>query len=162
MMMLVQEASYIQSKIDETYALAYKKLQRANITLGVNPEVASTIPVDNSVSIDYRSVMGVEIPTVSLAKSKLKVGYSLSSTNSIMDETVRCFNEVKRLTAQLAQIENSVYRLAVAIKKAQKRANALKNIVIPQLTETIKYITEALEEKEREDLSRQKSIKRRL
>ena len=132
------------------------------MTLGVNPEIASTIPVENGIEIDYRSVMGVEIPTVRLAESKLKMGYSLSDSNPMLDETVRCFNEVKKLTAQLAEVENSVYRLAVAIKKAQKRANALKNIVIPQLTDTIKFITEALEEKEREDLSRQKSIKRRL
>ena len=40
------------------------------------------------------------------------------------------------------------------------RANALDNIMIPQFTATIKYITEALEEKEREDFSRLKVIKR--
>ena len=64
------------------------------------------------------------------------------------------------MTAELAEIENRVYRLADAIKKTQKRANALDNIMIPQFTATIKYITEALEEKEREDFSRLKVIKR--
>ena len=38
----------------------------------------------------------------------------------------------KSLTVVLAEIENSIYRLAVAIKKTQKRANALKNIIIPK------------------------------
>ena len=61
----------------------------------------------------------------------------------------------------LAEIENSIYRLAQAIKKAQKRANALKNIVIPGFDETIRVITEALEEKEREEFVRLKVIKRR-
>ena len=46
------------------------------------------------------------------------------------------------------------------IKKTQKRANALKNIVIPRFTESIKFITEALEEKEREEFARMKVIKR--
>ena len=77
----------------------------------------------------------------------------------MLDNAYLKFNEVKNLTAQLAEIENSVYRLANAIKKTQKRANALKNIVIPNFTETVKFITEALEEKEREDFSRMKVIK---
>ena len=60
----------------------------------------------------------------------------------------------------LAAIENSVYRLANEIKKTQRRANALSNIIIPQFEETIKMITEALEEKEREEFSRLKVIKK--
>lgn len=56
-------------------------------------------------------------------------------------------------------MENSVYRLADAIKKTQKRANALKNIMIPRFTATVKFITEALEEKDREEFSRMKVIK---
>ena len=59
----------------------------------------------------------------------------------------------------LAEIENSVYRLSTAIRKTQKRANALKNILIPMYKEQVRYITSALEEKEREEFSRQKIIK---
>lgn len=61
---------------------------------------------------------------------------------------------------QLAEVETSIYRLADAIKKTQKRANALENIVIPGLDETIRFITDALEEKEREEFARLKVIKR--
>ena len=66
---------------------------------------------------------------------------------------------VKELTVVLAEVENSVYRLANTIRKTQKRANALKNISIPRFEETIKFISESLEEKEREEFSRQKVIK---
>ena len=52
-----------------------------------------------------------------------------------------------------------LYRLANTIRKTQKRANALKNISIPRFEETIKFISESLEEKEREEFSRQKVIK---
>ena len=61
--------------------------------------------------------------------------------------------------SEIAEVDNSVYRLANAIRKTQKRANALKNIVIPELEETIKFISESLEEKEREEFSRLKVIK---
>ena len=65
----------------------------------------------------------------------------------------------KKMTVKLAETEASIYRLADAVKKTQKRANALNNIMIPQFTGTIKYISEALEEKEREDFTRLKAVK---
>ncbi len=76
-----------------------------------------------------------------------------------MDYAYECFYRVKELTVVLAEVENSVYRLANTIRKTQKRANALKNISIPRFEETIKFISESLEEKEREEFSRQKVIK---
>ena len=51
------------------------------------------------------------------------------------------------------------YRLATAIKKAQRRANALQNILIPRYENMVKYIVDSLEEKEREEFSRLKVIK---
>lgn len=57
------------------------------------------------------------------------------------------------LTVKAAAVENSVYRLAYAIKQAKKRANALRNIVIPQLEETVRYIASYLEEKERDEFT---------
>ena len=77
-----------------------------------------------------------------------------------MDEARIAFTKVKELTLQLSMVENSAYRLAVAIKKTQKRANALKNITIPHYVQLSKDISEALEEKEREEFTRLKVIKR--
>ena len=57
-------------------------------------------------------------------------------------------------------VENSAYRLAHNIKKTQKRANALQNITIPAYQELTTTISNALEEKEREEFTRLKVIKR--
>ena len=76
-----------------------------------------------------------------------------------MDYAYVCFSEVKELTVKLAEVENSVYRLANAIRQTQTRANALKNISIPNFQKTVKLISESLEEKERESFSTQKVIK---
>ena len=160
MMALIDRASAIQDKIDLTYAQAYKALQTANISLGICQEISRTVPLDDSLRVAYRSVMGVEIPMVSLEeKGDTNIPYGLSNTNSMMDRAYERFNEVKRLTAELAEVENSVYRLADAIKKTQKRANALKNIMIPRFEATVKFISDALEEKDREEFSRLKVIK---
>lgn len=161
MMTLIDAATEIQTKIDITYSKAYLALQHANITLGYIDDIARSIPEDDSLQLSYRSVMGVEIPIVTIDETdkNIPLRYGLGATNATFDEAYVCFREVKRLTAHLAEIENSVYRLADAIKKTQKRANALKNIMIPKFEETVKFISDALEEKEREEFSRMKVIK---
>lgn len=158
-MAMIDSANEIQKQIDTTYAEAYRALQFANVTLGICDRAAQSVPIENGVSISFRSVMGVEIPMVSFDPMPVRNYYGFQSTNAMLDEAFMKFDSVKKLTVKLAEIENSVYRLADAIKKTQKRANALKNIVIPRFTESIKFITEALEEKEREEFARMKVIK---
>lgn len=160
MMMLIDRANEIQGKIDSAFNDAYLALQKANITLGFCEEVSLSTPIDDSLKLDYRSVMGVEIPILSIDKSeKNELHYGLASSNSALDEAQMKFMHVKELTVELAEIENSVYRLADSIKKTQKRANALKNIMIPKFENAVKTITDALDEKEREEFSRLKVIK---
>ena len=69
------------------------------------------------------------------------------------------FDISQELTAELAEVENSIYKLASAIKKTQKRANALENIIIPNYQNLSKQIVSVLEEKEREEFTRMKVIK---
>ncbi len=160
MMALIDDAKAIRGEIEETYKEAYLALQNANITLGICENAAKAVPVETGVHITYRSVMGVEIPKVKLHPNPIKPYYGFQSTNAALDNAYVQFQKVKQLTATLAEIENSVYRLANAIKKTQKRANALKNIIIPRFEADSKFIADALEEKEREDFSRLKIIKK--
>lgn len=159
MMTLIDAANQLRGEIDSTYMKAYLALQNANITLGFCDDVSKSIPVERGLDVRFRSVMGVEIPIVTLPEQPAHMYYGFSDTNSQLDEAYIHFHAVKMLTARLAEIENSVYRLANAIKKTQRRANALKNIIIPRFESTSRYITNALEEKEREEFSRLKVIK---
>lgn len=161
-MMLLDQAGKIQTKIDATFQEAYDALQLANITMGNTGELVSTIPFDDGLTVAYRSVMGVELPMVDWVEHKLELmPYGLHTSNVSMDDAYLKFVDVKRMSAELAEIENSVFRLSDAIKKTARRANALKNIMIPQFQKDIKFINEVLEEKEREEFSRMKIIKRK-
>ena len=160
LMTLIDTAKRLRGQISSTYNTAYFALQRANITLGVIQDIGRSVPVEDGLDIQYRSVMGVELPTVKLdAAPEPEFCYGFAGSNSQLDYAYLCFHKVKLMTAQLAEIENSIYRLANAIKKTQSRANALKNIIIPNFEYSSKFITDALEEKEREEFSRLKVIK---
>lgn len=159
MVALIDKSKVVRDNIEQTYEKAYLALQKANMTLGSVSTLMQFVPEETELQLSFRSVMGVELPTVSLPERKLVPQYDVAMTNSYLDRAVICFNETKYMTVALAEIENSIYRLAVAIKKTQKRANALKNIIIPKYEAQLSFITNSLEEKEREEFSRQKVIK---
>lgn len=161
-MSLVERANVIQQKVKTQFENAYDTLQVANITLGVNnvSDVALSIPKQEEFKILYRSVMGVEIPMVVYDRDKNRnPNYSFFRTNSALDNAVNTLEDLKYLIYELAEIENAVYKISLEIKKTVKRANALEKIQIPRYEEAVKYISEVLEEKEREDFFRLKKVK---
>lgn len=162
LMELIEEASDIQKEIDTTFTSAYQALQKANIQMGIHEVegISQKIPLEESIFIKRRSVMGTEIPKVEYEQQELKPHYAFWGTKMALDEACEKFQKVKELTIQLAQIETSAYRLAYNIKKTQKRANALQNITIPHYEGLAKSIQESLEEKEREEFTRLKVIKK--
>ena len=162
LMSLIDEAKGIQPEIDSTFRAAYAALQRANIELGINyvQEIGLSVPVDQDVRIKARSIMGTEIPLVQHEERPMGLAYGLNNTTETLDEARYHFEKVKELTIKLSMVENSAYRLANSIRKTQKRANALKNITIPRYRELTRSISNALEEKEREEFTRLKVIKR--
>ena len=148
----------IRAELNEAFSKAYEALQEANMTLGQNEVFRIAMSRDTAdMTVLTRSVMGVEIPDVKCGD--IRPDYGLSTTNPLLDEAFIRFGKVRELAARAAAIENSVERLAKAVKQSRKRANALKNIVIPDLEESIKYVTDYLAEKEREEFTTLKVIK---
>ncbi len=163
LMELIDQARTIQEEIDSTFTHAYQCLQRANIENGINTvsQIAYTVPIEDSIVIQTRSVMGTEIPHVKYTPRTPVPTYAFSTTKESVDQALEAFRKVKDLTVKLSMVENAAYRLASNIKKTQKRANALQNITIPMYSKLVYSISNALEEKEREEFTRLKVIKRR-
>ena len=161
LMGLIDQARDIQSEIDSTFTAAYQALQKANIQLGIHAvqDIAASVPEDNSIRIKTRSIMGTEIPLVQAESDRLQLTYGFFSTTESLDQARMHFEKVKELTIRLSMVENSAYRLASSIRKTQKRANALKNITIPTYQNLVSTISNALEEKDREEFTRLKVIK---
>ena len=156
-------AKDIQKKIDGTFNDAYLALQKANIELGMNnvERISHGVMQEDSVKIRIKSVMGVELPVVTYGGNVKNVpDYGFENTSSSLDSAVFAFNAVKDLIVSLSMVENSAYRLALAIKKTQRRANALKNVTIPKYKNLVKEITEYLEEHDRDEFTRLKIAKK--
>ncbi|MCL2058501.1 MAG: V-type ATP synthase subunit D [Oscillospiraceae bacterium] len=158
----IGRAEDIQARIAETFSSAYQELQNANISLGIDfvERVGYAIPEITRLRVRFKSVMGVEIPRVTLSQDGDDAfHYAFTNTNYSFDQAYIHFNRVRDLIVEMAEVESAVYRLSVNVKKAQKRANALKSIVIPRLTELVSDMENTLDEKEREESSRLHVIK---
>lgn len=163
LMSYVDLSKELQQRINVTFTEAYDALRNANITMGIREveDIASTIPEATDYKVIFKSVMGVEVPVIKFEEKDIVPKYTFYKTNSAMDIAYEKFNQIKYLIYTLAQVENAVYKLAIEVKKTQKRANALENIQIPRFKAIIKDISSVLEEKEREDFFRLKVVKKK-
>ncbi|MDF2523630.1 MAG: V-type synthase subunit [Clostridiales bacterium] len=163
MMSFIDKAEEMQNRVAIVFKEAYAALKTANITMGIiNVEqISQSVPEVEDFNILVKSIMGVEIPEIQHQKEEIEHYYSFYHTNTALDVAFKKFHEVKELLFELSEIEDSVYKLAMEVKRTQKRANALQNIQIPKYKGIVKSITDVLEEKEREDFFRLKVVKKK-
>jgi V/A-type H+-transporting ATPase subunit D len=115
-----------------------------------------------TVDISGKNIMGVPVPVIEkkrVSKSMLERGYGIISTSSRIDETAERFEAELDLLIELAETETAMRRLGSEIQMNRRRVNALEQILIPELKSQAKYIKNAIEEREREDLFRLKKVK---
>jgi V/A-type H+-transporting ATPase subunit D len=156
----VQEVREVQDSIRSIFGEAYFSLQMANIAMGIDSveKIALGVPEETRFVVRLRSVMGIDVPEVDRIEPNLSPIYSMGSgamgASSVLDDAYVNARRVVALIARLAEIETSVYRLAVQIRKTLRRVNALEKVFIPRSEEQIKLIAAVLDENEREDLTR--------
>ena len=115
-----------------------------------------------TVDITGKNIMGVPVPVIEkkrVSKSMLERGYGIISTSGRIDETAERFEAELDLLIELAETETAMRRLGAEIQMNRRRVNALEQILIPELKNQAKYIKNAIEEREREDLFRLKKVK---
>ena len=103
-----------------------------------------------SLTCSKRKVMGIDVPSMQVVDSGGELyPYSFLTVTPKLDDSLRGLNGVLLRLVELAETEKTCNMLAEEIEKNKRRVNALENIMIPQLTETIRYIKMKLDESER-------------
>ena len=107
------------------------------------------------------NIMGVVVPEFSFTENRSanRFPYAFTAVTSEADYSVELVGKVLVNLIKLAEIEKSVTMLADEIEKGKRRVNALEYVMIPDLEETIKYITMKLEENERSSRTRLMKVK---
>ena len=153
-----------ERRLNAAVAPAHEALRDAVLDVGSAGVDRATLAVvyEHQIELSQQNLMGIRLPTVTALPAELSVQFGIGGTSAQTDTAMRRFIEVLPLLAELAELENSVIRLARELRKTQRRCNALSKVFIPDYSETIDYILSNLEERERESFIIQKMIKDRL
>ncbi len=112
--------------------------------------------------IGRQNIMSVIVPTITSGQTeedKNVYSYGFANTSGQLDDAISILSGVLSKMLELSEVEKTCQLMAVEIEKTRRRVNALEHIMIPQMTEAIKYITMKLEENERGNITRLMKIK---
>jgi V/A-type H+-transporting ATPase subunit D len=112
-----------------------------------------------TMEVSTASVMNLRLPKFDISSEGSVYSYGFAETSADLDSALGAYSELLPEMLRLSQIERSVELLATEIEVTRRRVNALEYILIPNLQDTIKYITMRLDEMERSNLSRLMRIK---
>ena len=147
-----------------------KELSSALTTFIVAKAVSDDAVVQEAVAMpsktlklemDSQNVMSVVVPVIKVQQSSSqdKYPYSFSSVTAELDSSIEVMGGLLESMVKLAEIEKTCNMLAIEIEKNRRRVNALEYVMIPQLQETIKFITMKLDENERSNIVRLVKVK---
>lgn len=85
--------------------------------------------------------------------------YGPAHTPSDLDAAIKTLSTALPNLLRLAELEKAAELLAVELERTRRRVNALEHILIPQLEQSIKFITMKLDEAERANITRLMKIK---
>ncbi|MDD5062498.1 MAG: V-type ATP synthase subunit D [Candidatus Marinimicrobia bacterium] len=164
LMPLVNETITAHDRMDTALREAYNALQNAIISSGKNTvkSMARAVRIESDIQIHALRVMGVVIPKIEVKVHDDAPYYSAGNSSFWLDESILRFKQILEAMGRFAELRVSLLRLAREVRKTQRRVNALEKIAIPDYQETIKFITDSLEENERGALTSLKFIKERL
>ncbi|WP_136479533.1 V-type ATP synthase subunit D [Acetivibrio thermocellus] len=162
---LVRKNKELREKVEEMLMKAHQDFLIARAVMSSEGLEAALMLPKQSISLDVSSqnIMSVEVPVLKFTTSSSDESdiypYGFASTSGELDGAILTLSKVLPYMLELAQMEKSSQLLAQEIEKTRRRVNALEYVMIPQLTETIKYISMKLDENERGNITRLMKVK---
>lgn len=162
---MVKRNKALRDEVEKELLAALKNFVMARAVMtGESLEASLMYPVGRfDVEVGKKNIMSVIVPTIKAVQAKGDEGaalpYGFAATSGELDNAISILSGMMPKLMELAEVEKSCQLMAAEIEKTRRRVNALEHIMIPQMTDKIKYITMKLDENERGNLTRLMKIK---
>lgn len=163
-MEMAEDAKGFQGEMSELFTKAQRELDRAVAFEGSGRLESVSLAVNQfpSVEITSRNIMGVQVPEIeseNFVRNMDDRGLSLLSSTARIDEAIDAFEKLLEKVVEFAETETALIKLLEEIDSTRRRVNALEEKVIPEMKNSLNYVSQALEESAREETFRMKKIK---
>jgi V/A-type H+-transporting ATPase subunit D len=163
-MEIIGDAQDTNQELANIYSEARLKLMLAKVYDGEDTLLANTLNVQNEPEIraETQNIMGVVVPEIESEKVRRTVTereYGLTTSTSRIDAVADRYEQLIEKIIEAAETQTKVLKLLDEIEKTKRRVNALEHKTIPEMKEDLDYVSQTLEESEREETFRMKKVK---
>ena len=162
---VVRENRALRAKVEAALMEAHGSFTVASALMSTEMLKQSLMYPKQSVELtmDFQNIMSVNVPEYHFKTKTEDAGdvypYGFAATSGALDDAVDALSGVFRDMLRLAEVEKTSQLLAEEIEKTRRRVNALEYVKIPQMEESIKYISMKLDENERASTIRLMKVK---
>lgn len=162
---VVRENRALRRRVEEALMQAHGSFTVASALMSTEMLEQSLMYPKQSVELEmtFQNIMSVDVPEYHFKTRSQDPGevypYGFAQTSGELDDAVDAMSQVFQDMLKLAEIEKTSQLLAEEIEKTRRRVNALEYVKIPQMEESIKYITMKLDENERANTIRLMKVK---
>ena len=162
---VVRENRALRKRVEEGLMRAHGSFTVAAAIMSPEMLEQSLLYPKQSVELEmtFENIMSVDVPKYHFHTNSREAGeiypYAFAQTSGELDDAVDAMSQVFQDMLRLAEVEKTSQLLAEEIEKTRRRVNALEYVKIPQMQESIKYITMKLDENERANTIRLMKVK---
>jgi V/A-type H+-transporting ATPase subunit D len=158
---IIEETKRLRTEADGESLSVYQSWAVAEGTLG-SAALAGLFRMPGAatnIRSKTKTIMSLKVPVFEVEIVGDPFEYGTARSSMLLDRCVQNYRRLLDTLLKLAELEKTSILLAEEIEKTRRRVNALEYILIPNITETIKYITMKLAEMERSNLTRVMKVK---
>lgn len=163
-MQVIGDARDVNEDLSQLYVEAQEKLKLAKVYDGEDNVKANALNLKNEPELQttQQNIMGVVVPeieSIKIQKHILDREYGITSSSSRIDSTAEKHEKLVEKIVEAAETQTKILKLLDEIEKTKRRVNALEHKTIPEMNDALEYVSQTLEENEREETFRMKKIK---
>jgi len=148
--------SPLRSEVEKGLLDTFRRFMMARASM--EPEdmkAAMAVPTKKfELAVKFAAVMSVRVPQLEKNIEGSIISYGFAATSPELDIALTSLENVFDKLIELAEKEKQAKLLATDLQMTRRRVNVLEHVLIPELSQTIRYISDKLSEAERDNTSR--------
>lgn len=150
----VRETITLQKSVEEKLGAAFAIFALGKAMMPKKVAETAFLLTTMRISLDahIESIVSVKVPKFDIKKEGAAFSYGFLDTRGDLDRAIRLFENALEDIIRLAELEKRVELIAEEIERTRRRVSSLENIMIPNINQTIKFITQRLEEQARDGI----------